>query len=47
MGHPATGGAMRIRGVQVGRFVDGKIAERWGSSDQFGMLTQLGLAPSS
>lgn len=44
MGHAPTGNGMRIRGVQIGRFVDGKLAERWGSSDQLGMLTQLGLA---
>lgn len=33
-----------IRGVQISRFVDDKLAERWGSSDQIGMLSQLGLA---
>lgn len=47
MGHAATGKAARIRGMQIGRFVDGKLAERWGSSDQLGMLVELGLAPSA
>ena len=44
MGHDPTGKSVRVRGVQVGRFVDGKLVERWGSSDQLGMLNQLGLA---
>jgi len=43
-GHAPTGGVFSIRGVQISRFVDGKLAERWGSSDQLGLLTQLGLA---
>ncbi len=45
MGHAATGKAIRMRGVQIGRFADGLLVERWGSSDQLGMLAQLGLAP--
>ncbi|MBJ7600365.1 MAG: ester cyclase [Candidatus Nephthysia bennettiae] len=45
MGHPTTGKAMRIRGMQSGRFLDSKLVERWGSSDQLGVLAQLGLAP--
>ena len=43
-GHAATGGVFSIRAVQISRFVDDKLAERWGSSDQLGMLSQLGLA---
>lgn len=43
-GHAPTGKTIRVRGVQTGRFADGKLVERWGSSDQLGMLTQLGLA---
>ncbi len=43
-GHPATDRRFSVRGVQIGRFVDAKLAERWGSSDQLGILTQLGLA---
>ncbi|HEY1158114.1 MAG TPA: ester cyclase [Arthrobacter sp.] len=45
MGHPPTGQTIQIRGMQIGRFEAGKLVERWGSSDQLGMLTQLGLAP--
>ena len=43
MGHDATGKSIAIRGVQIGRFEDGKLVERWGSTDQLGMLTALGL----
>ena len=44
MGHAATGKVVDVRGVQIGRFIGGKLSERWGSSDQLGILTQLGLA---
>lgn len=44
MGHAPTGGTINVRGMQIGRFENGKLVERWGSSDQLGMLTQLGLA---
>jgi len=47
MGHAPTNKRVQARGVQIGRFVDGKLVERWGSSDQLGMLQQLGLAPSA
>jgi steroid delta-isomerase-like uncharacterized protein len=45
MGHPATGKKVNYRGMQISRF-DGKgrLVERWGSSDELGMLRQLGLA---
>lgn len=42
-GHAASGKPIEVRGVQIGRFEDGKLVERWGSSDQLGILTQLGL----
>ena len=44
MGHRATGKSVRIRGLQISRFQAGKMVERWGSSDELGMLQQLGLA---
>jgi steroid delta-isomerase-like uncharacterized protein len=43
MGIPATGKKISIRGVQLSKFRDGKMVERWGSSDQLGMLQQLGI----
>ncbi|GAC1394718.1 MAG: hypothetical protein NVS4B11_00320 [Ktedonobacteraceae bacterium] len=47
MGFAPTGKRMQARGVQIGKFADGKLVERWGSSDQLGILQQLGLAPSA
>ncbi|MFC9530338.1 ester cyclase [Streptomyces sp. NPDC057717] len=45
MGQPATGKKVSYRGMQISRFDgDGKLVERWGSSDELGMLRQLGLA---
>lgn len=43
-GHEATGKPIKVRGVQISRFTDGKLVERWGSSDELGILTQLGVA---
>ena len=43
-GHAPTGKRFSVRGMQISRFTDGKMVERWGSSDQLGILTQLGLA---
>ena len=43
-GNPATGKSFRVRGVQISRFADGKLIERWGSSDELGIQSQLGLA---
>lgn len=44
-GIPATHRKIEIRGVQIGRFEGGKIVERWGASDELGILKQLGAAP--
>ncbi len=43
MGIPPTGKKIRIRGVQISKFKDGKMVERWGSSDELGLLQQLGV----
>jgi len=42
-----TGRRIEARGVQIGRFSDGKIVERWGSTDEHGILTQLGASVGS
>ena len=42
-----TGKAIEARGVQIARFVDGKMVERWGSSDELGILKQLGAEPKT
>lgn len=43
MGIAPTGKKIKIRGMQISKFKDGKMVERWGSSDQMGMLQQLGV----
>lgn len=42
-----TGKRIEARGMQIARFEDGKLAERWGSSDELGILKQLGVNPTS
>ena len=37
-----TGRHITARGMQIARFEDGKIVERWGSSDELGILLKLG-----
>jgi steroid delta-isomerase-like uncharacterized protein len=44
MGIAPTGKKVSIRGLQISKFRDGKMVERWGSSDQLGMLQQLGVS---
>lgn len=46
LGFAPTGKQMRARGVEIGKFAHGQLIERWGSSDQLGILQQLGLVPS-
>lgn len=41
-GIPPTGKAIKARGMQIARFENGKIVERWGSSDELGILKTLG-----
>ncbi len=43
-GHDATGKPISVRGVQISKISDGKLVERWGSSDELGIMKQLGLA---
>lgn len=42
-GHPPTGKRFTVRNVQVVGFRDGKASDRWGSTDELGILQQLGL----
>ena len=44
-GIAATGKTIEVRGLQIGRFENGQIVERWGSSDELGILQQLGAEP--
>jgi steroid delta-isomerase-like uncharacterized protein len=43
MGVAPTGKKIKVRGMQISKFKDGKMVERWGSSDELGMLQQLGI----
>ena len=45
MGIPATGNRIMIKGIEVFRIADGKIAEIWMSMDMLGMMQQLGVIP--
>lgn len=40
-----TGKRIEARGVQIGRFENGKLVERWGSTDELGIMQQLGATP--
>lgn len=42
MGIAPTGRHIWVRGMQIGRFEQGLMVERWGSSDELGLLKQLG-----
>ena len=43
---PATGKSVTIRGMQISKFKDGKMVERWGSSDELTLLRQIGVIPT-
>ena len=45
-GVPASGRHIEARGMQIARFQDGKMVERWGSSDELGILKQCGADPT-
>ena len=43
MGHEPSGRTFAVRHVYIWRIAGGRIAEHWGSRDDLGLLTQLGL----
>jgi len=45
-GMPPTGKAVRVTGVNVARFAEGKIAESWSNFDMLTLLQQLGAIPT-
>lgn len=45
-GLPATGKRIRLSGIDIDRFVDGKVVECWPQADELGLLRQLGVLPS-
>ncbi|MCC8359277.1 ester cyclase [Salinimicrobium sediminilitoris] len=42
MGVEGTNKSINVRGMQISRFRNGKMVERWGSSDELGILKQIG-----
>lgn len=46
MGIPATGKVVRVTGVNVMRFAEGKIVESWFNFDMLTLLQQLGAVPT-
>jgi len=42
---PPTSKKVKIRGMQISKFKDGKMVERWGSSDERTLLKQIGFIP--
>jgi predicted ester cyclase len=47
MGMPPTGKTVQVTGVNVARFVVGKIVQSWFNFDMLTLLLQLGAIPSS
>jgi steroid delta-isomerase-like uncharacterized protein len=45
-GIPPTGKPIEIRSVNICRIEDGLVRERWGASDDLGLLRQIGVLPS-
>lgn len=45
LGIPATGKQIVVKGIEVFRIKNGKIAELWASMDNLGMMQQLGVIP--
>ncbi len=41
-GKPATGKSVKFEAINILRIQDGKVIERWGVSDNFAMMRQLG-----
>ena len=46
MGFPATGKKIKVSGMTLFRFQDGKIREEWGVWDKLSAMRQAGLLPS-
>lgn len=45
MGIPATGKTVHITGIDILRFEEGKIKERWAEINAFSLMQQLGVIP--
>ncbi|OGU70759.1 MAG: hypothetical protein A2V93_07680 [Ignavibacteria bacterium RBG_16_34_14] len=47
MGMPATNKSVKVDGVDIVVFKDGKAVEHWEVTDQLGMMKQLGIMPEN
>jgi steroid delta-isomerase-like uncharacterized protein len=45
LGIPATGKQVTVKGINIMRWVDGKIVEQWDTYDHLGLMQQLGVLP--
>jgi predicted ester cyclase len=45
MGIRPTGAIVRVKGINIDRIVNGRIAEHWGEADTIGMMLQMGADP--
>jgi len=45
-GIPATGKMVTLTGIDIFRFADGQVVERWGERDVLSLMRQLGVIPS-
>lgn len=45
-GVPPTGKRVEVSGININRFVDGKLVEAWGIIDVLGVLVQIGAMPA-
>jgi steroid delta-isomerase-like uncharacterized protein len=43
---PATGKSIRMTGINIYRFVKGKVVEQWGEGNDLDMMQQLGVIPA-
>jgi steroid delta-isomerase-like uncharacterized protein len=46
LGVPPTGHQVTLAGINIFRVQDGKLLERWGRTDDLGLLQQLGIVPA-
>jgi steroid delta-isomerase-like uncharacterized protein len=46
MGVPPTGREVVLAGINIFRVQNGKLVERWGRTDDLGLLQQLGIVPA-
>jgi predicted ester cyclase len=46
LGVPPTGREVVLAGINIFRVQDGQVVERWGRTDDLGLLQQLGIVPA-